>query len=353
MDELVIKAQNIEEDIKEMPLLEKIKYAANLYQEMTQVSGEAIGDMNVYFKAKSWVEMTWRHLVAELKSSQKDELAKRVSEARSCSIGQMFGKEDPQVVDVQLSEQFSASIIFKWSPVIRIEFSRSIQDGFGGKTSVGVVIRWKVVPEWLKQDTKFVRGHFEKEVTLENWVDMVMATATNLIEHKKDVVSFCRMSSNSDDIGNLRIKYKTWKTKGRILSLRKELPVAHVYHAKKREQLSWDHAPGVHGSNGTYVENVNPFWCLTIKIKRPSFEAPEPIPGYIDIHDYVTKSLMPKLEWGRITQDRLDRLNEILKGVEMELVTSDTTEAALYRNFLPIGFKSWDEYLDSILLPRL
>ena len=154
MDELVIKAQNIEEDIKEMPLLEKIKYAANLYQEMTQVSGEAIGDMNVYFKAKSWVEMTWRHLVAELKSSQKDELAKRVSEARSCSIGQMFGKEDPQVVDVQLSEQFSASIIFKWSPVIRIEFSRSIQDGFGGKTSES-----RYYQPWLCEEPCRYRGN--------------------------------------------------------------------------------------------------------------------------------------------------------------------------------------------------
>ena len=60
---------------------------------------------------------------------------------------------------------------------------------------------------------------------------------------------------------------------------------------------------------------------------------------------------MPKLEWGRITEDRLNRLNEILKGVEMELETSDTSEAALYRNFLPVGFKTWDEYLDSIILP--
>lgn len=43
MNELVIKAQNIDEDIKGMALLEQIKYAADLYQEMTQVSGEAMG----------------------------------------------------------------------------------------------------------------------------------------------------------------------------------------------------------------------------------------------------------------------------------------------------------------------
>ena len=83
----------------------------------------------------------------------------------------------------------------------------------------------------------------------------------------------------------------------------------------------------------------------------PHSRGREPIPYSIDIHDYVTRSLMPKLEWGRITEDRLNRLNEILKGVEMELETSDTSEAALYRNFLPVGFKTWDEYLDSIILP--
>ena len=56
---------------------------------------------------------------------------------------------------------------------------------------------------------------------------------------------------------------------------------------------------------------------------------------------------------GRITKQRLERLNEILKGTDMELVTTDTTEAALYRNFLPVGFKTWDEYLDSIILPKI
>ncbi len=73
----------------------------------------------------------------------------------------------------------------------------------------------------------------------------------------------------------------------------------------------------------------------------------------LDIHEYITQSLMPKLGWRPITQQRLDMLNEILKGTDMDLVTTDTTEAALYRNFLPVGFKTWDEYLDSIILPKI
>ena len=126
-----------------------------------------------------------------------------------------------------------------------------------------------------------------------------------------------------------------------------------MYHAKKGEQPNYESSPFVHGSNGTYVENVQPYWSLNIKIKRPSFEVAQPVKTNIDIHDYITQSLMPRLEWGRITGQRLERLNEILAGTDMDLVTTDTTEAALYRDFFPVGFKNWGEYLDSIILPKI
>lgn len=350
-NELISKGLTIQDDIKNMDMYERVRYASDIYNRIHELPINLLNKESVV--ALQRAESAWRVSALELKDAMAKELAVRVAEMPYCKIGKTFEKGDPQIVDVRISNKFYAEVSYRWRSTIRIEFSRIIPDGFGGETSVGVVVRWKAVPEWLMQYAKFVRGHFEKEVKFEDWVDMVIDTVNNLIEHEKDVVSFCRMSSNSDDMGNPLMKYKSWKTKGRILLLSKELPVAHVYHAKKGEQSSWDNAPGFHGSNGTYVENVNPYWCLTIKIKRPSYEVNEPIKSYIDIHDYVTKSLMPKLEWGRITQDRLDRLNDILKGVEMELETSDTTEAALYRTFLPIGFRTWDDYLDSIILPKL
>ena len=145
-------------------------------------------------------------------------------------------------------------------------------------------------------------------------------------------------------------KRTTWKTKGRIISLTKEMPIVRVYHAKKDNQYGWDNSPFFHGSNGTYAENANPFWSLNIKIKRPSYEVPEPLRTNIDVHEYITTSLMSKLGWERITQNRLDWLNEILSGKEMELETSDVNEAALYRSFLPIGYMSWNDYLDYVIM---
>ena len=50
---------------------------------------------------------------------------------------------------------------------------------------------------------------------------------------------------------------------------------------------------------------------------------------------------------------QLDLLNEILSGTVMELETSDKSEAALFRKFLPIGHAGWEDYLDTLILPRI
>ena len=334
-----------------MKPLAQLEYVAKLYNDMS--ASPIIGDMNTFCKAQEAVGGIWKYLAADFKEAQSKELAKRISVIPFCAIGKDYGEDNTQIVDVRISEQFFASISYKWRTTIRIVFNKTIPDGFGGETINEVIVRWKVVPEWLKEGTKFVRGHFEKDVTLEDWIETVIETAHALKDHSKDVVSFCRMSSNTDSMGNVIMKYKSWKTKGKILSLTKTMPVAEVFHAKESDQEVWDHMPGVHGKNGTYVDNASPFWSLNIQIKRASFEVTDPIRTNIDVHEYITKSLMPKLGWGRITQDRLDLLNKILSGTVMELETSDTNEAALYRMFLPIGYTSWDDYLDALIIPRI
>lgn len=334
-----------------MKPLAQLEYVAKLYNDMS--ASPIIGDMNTFCKAQEAVGGIWKYLAADFKEAQSKELAKRISVIPFCAIGKDYGEDNTQIVDVRISEQFFASISYKWRTTIRIVFNKTIPDGFGGETINEVIVRWKVVPEWLKEGTKFVRGHFEKDVTLEDWIETVIETAHALKDHSKDVVSFCRMSSNTDSMGNVIMKYKSWKTKGKILSLTKTMPVAEVFHAKESDQEVWDHMPGVHGKNGTYVDNASPFWSLNIQIKRASFEVTDPIRTNIDVHEYITKSLMPKLGWGRITQDRLDLLNKILSGTVMELETSDTNEAALYRKFLPIGYTSWDDYLDALIIPRI
>ena len=120
MNDLVNKANSIEEDIKGMPILEQIRYAANLYQEMNEVRGEEMGDMNVFIKAQTNVECVWRCLAAEYKGAMVKELEKRVAETSYCSFAETLGNESPRPVLVAISEQYVAEIEFKWNTILRI-----------------------------------------------------------------------------------------------------------------------------------------------------------------------------------------------------------------------------------------
>ena len=215
-----------------------------------------------------------------------------------------------------------------------------------------IVLRRKLLPDWLLSKARPYRGGLSRKVTLENWVDAIIDTINEFKTHDTEVAKLCKASSHMDENGKNILRFSSWKSRGRILYIKKELPPVQVIHAKKEEQLYLDHAPGIHGSNGTYVENANPLWNLFVRIMKPSYEVRQPIVVKLNIHEYVTQSLMPSLGWGRISQDRLDKLNKILAEKEIDLITTDMDKDFGDREFKPVGFDNWQQYLDSILLPQ-
>lgn len=348
INDLIEKALSIKDYIKGMELLEQMNYVSMLYNEMSSIPLEQIEDPHSFYKAKSHLETIRMYVQAGYKDKKVKELEKRVQEMPFCKIIKKSEKDNP-LLEVTISEDFYAWISYIWGPTIHVKFFQKNTDEYGDAYSVCVILRWKAIPEWLKQEMKFVYGHLEKDVSIYNWVDIILDIAKELKEKAKELVALCKSSSNVDNTGVTKTRHKSWKTKGRIISLTKKMPLARLVHAKKEQQEAWNNSPSFHGSNGTYVENVNPFWCLNIKIKRPSYEVPQPIEIPKDVHDYITQSLMPRLGWGRITQERLNRINTVLSGIETELVTFDTDKAALYREFLPISFNSWNDFLNDKL----
>ena len=351
MSDLIKKAFTIKEDVKGMDISSQLKYIVKLYHDIQNQTHNLSGDtLKLFNEAMLHLENVWQTISYDYESIMVKSLEKRVKEIAYCKIEESSEKTNAQHVIVKISDQFKAEISYNWDSKIRINFFQNLNDG----TMIEVIIRWKIVPEWLKESATFVRGHFEKEVSLENWVDVILETAMELKQRDKEVVSLCHISSNVDSNGELIKTHKSWKTDGRIVSLEKGLPAfQRVVHASREAQNQLDRSYFFHGSNGTYVENVNPFWSLKIKIKRPSYEVPHPIDIEIDIHEYITKSLMPRLEWGQISQNRRELLNSILSGIEMKLVTMDTDKAALFRDFIPVGFDNWNDYLDSVILPKI
>ena len=352
MEDLINKALNVEKDCSEMDKFAQLNYVAGLYERMAKTPLDQIEDMNAFCKAQEHVGNVWYCLAAECKESMTNKLKQRISTVPYGSLKESVGRNDFQIIEVLISNQFTAEVWYKWGTTIKISFLQHFRDGNNHDTMADVVVRWKIVPDWLKKSVKYSQGHFEKEVSINNWIDVALDTVEDLKNHEEEVIELCKKSSNIDNSGNLIKHYNVWKTKGRIVSVTKELPLLHVYHAKKSELETWDNSPYCHGSNGTYVENANLYWSLNLKVMRPSYEVPQPTICNIDIHNYITQSLMPKLRWARITQERLNRLNEILTGVKMELETSDTDKAAVYRNFKPVGFSGWNDYLDSIILTK-
>lgn len=141
-------------------------------------------------------------------------------------------------------------------------------------------------------------------------------------------------------------KHSNWKTDATLISITKELPLQHIVSGiSKSRQTYYDACPGIHGSNGTYAENVNSYWCLNYKVKRLAYEVNETQRLSIDIHDYITGELMPSLGWNRITANRLELINKCIKGKKVTVITRDMGEAPIYREFNPEN-SSWKDFLN-------
>ena len=346
---MIKKALSLEDDIQGMGLLEQLNYTIELHRELSKIEPADVENLNEFLKAQDNVVSVLRCLIAEYKDFMSKELERRVKDISYCSLEEVRLKSDSKQIVVNISEQFAAEIFYNWDSFIQITFVQQVTDSYGYCSIVELPIRWKIVPDWVKELAEHHYGKLRRDATIENWIDVMLDMAEKLYNHNVDITNLCQSFSNIDEHGNIKKAYKEWKTKGLILSLQKIMPIVHGYHAKKDQQHLYDNSPFLHGSNGTYVENANPYWCLVIKVKRPSYECPEPLKLNIDIHEYVTEVLMPKLGWERITQDRQNMLTEHLKGVTLDLITKDTDKPALYRDFLPVGYKSWGDYLDTII----
>ena len=351
-DELIRKGFSIENDIQNMGLVERVRYAANLSYQLQEIPYEENHGQERW-DAKHLVDRMWALSADEMKTAMSKEMDRRASEIPGCSSWTIDPEKENKLVSVDVSGIYGAEILYEWKGRIAITFFQYGKPIYDYKPRYEIVIRRKLLPDWLLSKARPYRGGLTRDVTLENWIDAVIDTVNELKGHDDEVARICKASSHMDETGKTILKFSSWKTRGRILRIQKELPPVQVFHAKKEEQAYLDNAPGIHGSNGTYVENANPLWYLVVRIMRPAYEVAESIVVKLNIHEYVTQSLMPALGWGRITQDRLAQLNRMLSKKEMDLRTTDMDKDLGEREFYPIGFGSWAEYLDSIILPRI
>lgn len=231
--------------------------------------------------------------------------------------------------------------------VARVSFHQLIEDNYGNQSYIQIMPIKKYVPQSVLNLGSYRDGSYL--LNLDNSISEPFISAIKLlVTEKRSLIQMCHASSCYDRNGKLKEKFKSWRTEAILLSIKKEMPLVHmVTGISKSQQSHYDALPGVHGSNGTYVENANSYWVLTYRVKRLAFEVDQSVNLTIDVHDYMTNELMPELGWERISENRLNHLNRCIKGKRTSVITYDMEEAPIFRSFYPENSKdSWNEFLN-------
>ena len=258
-------------------------------------------------------------------------------------------------INIPLDEYFTAKIVFRSS--INNNFfmdfyfcfmQKCVDDYNNHLAWIQIVPLKRYVPDAILALGSYFKGRY-------NIVgNSISASGEHVIHqiysNKAALSSMCKKSTCWDMHGNLKSKFTDWKSEAISLVISKEFPPCRIVTGiKKDQQVHYDNSYGLHGSNGTYVENVNQTWCLVFKVKRIGIEVDTSADFIIDIHKYITKKLMSQLGWGKITKERLEFLNNILKNKTLKVICRDLSIATIYRNFVPLEYDYWETALDTIL----
>ena len=258
-------------------------------------------------------------------------------------------------INIPLDEYFTAKIVFRSS--INNNFfmdfyfcfmQKCVDDYNNHLAWIQIVPLKRYVPDAILALGSYFKGRY-------NIVgNSISASGEHVIHqiysNKAALSSMCKKSTCWDMHGNLKSKFTDCKSEAISLVISKEFPPCRIVTGiKKDQQVHYDNSYGLHGSNGTYVENVNQTWCLVFKVKRIGIEVDTSADFIIDIHKYITKKLMSQLGWGKITKERLEFLNNILKNKTLKVICRDLSIAPIYRNFVPLEYDNWETALDTIL----
>lgn len=207
-----------------------------------------------------------------------------------------------------------------------------------------------LVPEAILNLGDYHHGHYN--ITKGNSISEAGKTLIDMVINlTPELLTMCRKSTPWYNEEKINETLKEWRTEAKVVGISKEMPIRHmVTGIKASHQASYDSCYGCHGSNGTYVENANPEWVLKVRLRRLDFAVDESWPMEIDIHQYITRKLMPSLEWGKITAKRLEDINNSIKNRTVQVFTRNMDDAPVYRDFLPVEYSGWEDFLDSLLL---
>ena len=251
-------------------------------------------------------------------------------------------------VFIDLDKYFRATIYFNFS--LRGQFPTAYYLAFQQRRNADglygtIYPKRHLVPEQVLNIGEYHSGHYS--ISKGNSIsDAGNAIIQMVVDLTPALLTMCQKSTPWYNEERMNETLREWHTKAYSFKIDKEMPRrGFVTGVKTDQQYRFDSCSGMHGSNGTYVENVNPEWFLKFRLRRLDFALDESVPDKINIHQYITQKLKLRLNWDNISPKRRDQLNDALKNHTIKVMTRVTDGA---RNFVPTEYASWDDALDSI-----
>lgn len=199
---------------------------------------------------------------------------------------------------------------------------------------------------------RFVRGSYVFDSSFDTLYNDVEKIVSNIRKNYSALIPILDSSTLRFPDGTMKVRRKSWKSPARIRGIYQESNRDFIQGIKKSNQPMYDNMPGLFGSNGTYAGYEEKYYVLRIKVLRPNQENYESLIYDIDIEIFIRKDLLPKLHRERMSSNLRDEINKKLAKREVEVITYDFDEYGAVSDkatYLPTGYKSWDEYLKTIL----
>lgn len=175
---------------------------------------------------------------------------------------------------------------------------------------------------------RFVKGSYVFDSSFDTLYNDVEKVVSNIKKNSSALIPILESSTLRNPDGTMKVRRESWKSPARIKGI----------FQKSR-----------YGVESDFEEK---FYVLRIMILRPSQEDYEPLVDEIDIENFIRKDLLPKLQREKMSPKLRDEINKKLAKQKVDVITHDFDKdgaVSVDATYLPIDFKSWEEFLISKL----
>lgn len=240
----------------------------------------------------------------------------------------------------------------RWGGVLRFNFFVSVtKTGKDEPELYGLAFPRKDYPNYLPQRVKYYDGYYHMPVTMDNWQQGMQKILITVLENRKALERDCERACFRDKQGNSKKQWTEWKSSAKIISVDNRNSGGVIQGIKKNKQADYDSSPYCAGSNGSYRFFGENEWLMTIRVKRYSQDYLPPRKYWESMDCFMKQRLLPAIGRQRVSSNlkedilkqlQKDKLTVVTKSFGIDgIVSEDAT-------FLPVGFRSWDDYLETV-----